>query len=157
MCMLEGILVYIFSILSEREFPTAHCLVYGSDVSWRFGGLCTQVMHAHEQITCTTMATWNFTLVRCQNHKGHTMWTKQTCPACVVLLLVELELVQWSLWDVCVCVHACVCVCVCVCVHGSKSVMKLNRRPIIICCKTYMRACLLYSYYLVIMRSLTSQ
>ena len=25
--------LYIFSILSEREFHTAHCLVYGSDVS----------------------------------------------------------------------------------------------------------------------------
>ena len=25
--------LYIFAILSEREFHTAHCLVYGSDVS----------------------------------------------------------------------------------------------------------------------------
>ena len=37
-------------------------------------------MHAHEQITCTTMATWNFTPIRCQNRKGHTKETNCYIP-----------------------------------------------------------------------------
>ena len=70
--------LYIFSILSEREFHIAHCLVYGSDVSRRFGGLCAQVKHAHEQITCTTMDRPN----QGQSHQEDcSLWTETSTAA----------------------------------------------------------------------------
>ena len=37
-----------------------------SHYTWQFGGLCSQVAHAHKQITCATMATRNIPPFRCQ-------------------------------------------------------------------------------------------
>ena len=42
-----------------------------SHYTWRFGGLCSQVAHAHEQITCATMAMRNIPPFRCQPQGSH--------------------------------------------------------------------------------------
>ena len=42
-----------------------------SDASRQFGGLCSQPMHAHEQVTCTTMATRKFAPFWCEKQGSH--------------------------------------------------------------------------------------
>ena len=67
---------WVISSLSYPNVSFTQCTVLCTEVTFHNNLVacvhksCT---HAHEQITCTTMATWNFAPIRYQNHRGHTM------------------------------------------------------------------------------------